>query len=73
MKVQTSGMMSGLTVNFELADLTPSDQRELFMMCFRHLGFGAVMTEYAIKQIDDHLVSLALRAQKTLTRKSQHN
>ena len=58
MKVQTSGMMSGITVQFELKDFSKSDQIELFVMSLRNLGFHETLSADAIKEIDEAIILL---------------
>lgn len=59
MIVQTSGMMLGITVKFELKDLTKADQCELFVMALRNLGFDKKLSPAAIKEIDDALIEVS--------------
>ena len=59
MKVETTGMMSGIRVFFEPKDLSPSDQRDLFIMMLRHLGFIKALSNTAVAEIDAHLIALA--------------
>jgi hypothetical protein len=59
MKVQTSGMMSGLTVKFELTDLSKADQLELFVMSLRNLGFDKTLSAETLKEIDAELIKVS--------------
>ena len=66
MKVETTGMMSGIRVCFEPKDLSADDQRELFVMMLRHLGFIKALSNTAIAEIDAHLIALANKNLKDL-------
>lgn len=52
MKVQTSGMGSGITVQFTIGDMTQSDQIELFTMSFRNLGLDRKLSSSTLAEID---------------------
>lgn len=52
MKVQTSGMGSGITVQFTIGDMTQSDQIELFIMSFRNLGLDRKLSSSTLAEID---------------------
>ena len=56
MKVQTAGLGSGLSITFELTDLSPADQRELFVMAGRRLGIFDKLSSTAVKEIDELLI-----------------
>ncbi len=62
MRVETTGMMSGIRVIFEPKDLSPSDQRDLFIMMLRHLGFVKALSNSAVAEIDAHLIDLAKKS-----------
>ena len=57
MKVQTSGFGREMTVRFALADLSPGDQRELFINAGRQLGIFDGISKEALAEIDAILKS----------------
>lgn len=59
MQVETSGLMTGIIVKFELKDFTKQDQCRLFAMALRNLGFDKKLSPSAIKEIDDALIEVS--------------
>lgn len=58
MKVETSGMMQGITMRCDIGDFSKNDQIELFIMMFRHLNFSTVITPGCAREIGAHLITL---------------
>lgn len=58
MNVQTTGMMTGVRIQFELSDLTKQDQIELLIMSLRSLGLIESLGEEVMSEIDKAIAEI---------------
>ena len=58
MNVQTTGLMTGVRIQFELSDLSKYDQIELLIMSLRGLGLDKSLGEEVMSKIDKAIAEI---------------